>query len=224
MEDEFTLYEYGVERLLEQIAARSDQGTLQDAQLLQMRLERDITEIRKYGRDDATEVSLNKILERLNNLSMGVTNKGFNEWCKTDHDSPPPQPSLSLPFTIPFAVQRYIGELFRSLEKTLSLFEGGERIYLFQCEHAHRALQQCNASLSPETIDLIAPTDTSQTSLVVALLHIQHNVEEIIELIDEFGQVCQKRSGQKQRQHIHKKLNDTMYYMRQHHLTSLYIP
>jgi hypothetical protein len=231
MPDEFTPYEHGMERLLEQIAASSDQQALADVQLLQARLKKNIARMRRYSRNNPiTEAEQNEILDRLNEISMRTTNKSFNEWCKINHDSPLPQlfPSLSSAahspsLTIPFIVQTYIRDVSRSLQKTLSLFEDGERIYPFQCEHAHRALQQCNASLSPETIDLIAPTDTSQTSLVVALLHIQHNVEEIIGLIGEFENLCQKRSGQKQREHIHKKLNNTIDYMRQHHLISLYI-
>lgn len=215
MIDEFTPYEYGMARLLN---ALQNSSKLEEAALLQLRLQQNVTHARMDGSDPSQQVALNQILRQLIDLSLHTTGKIFNEWCieKRVHGESPVEPTTMPAFTTFTLVQKYIDEIFHSLQKASELFDSSNKMYQFECENVLRKLQE--PILSVNDINAI-----SSMEMIVALHHIQHRLKEIIELIKSFSPHCEKRPTSSQRSSIREKLNDILLYMRHHKVVSAYI-
>ena len=215
MIDEFTPYEYGMARLLN---ALQNLPEVEQAALLQLRLQQNVTHARMYSSDPSQQTALNQILQQLIALSLRTTEKTFNEWCieKRVHGESPVEPTTMSAFTMFTLVQKYIDEIFHGLQKASELFDSSNKMYQFECENVLRKLQE--PTLSVSDINAI-----SSMEMIVAIHHIQHCLKEIIELIKSFSPHCEKRPTSSQRSSIREKLNDILQYMRHHKVVSAYI-
>jgi len=103
--DEFSPLERGMNNLLAH-AVDIASSHLDSLLLLEQRLNRNIAEARTYGPDPTQKSELNRIIYTLNSLSLQITGKSFNEWCKWH---PPDQQSTSSEEIQ--HIEQYIGRL-----------------------------------------------------------------------------------------------------------------
>lgn len=241
MNDEFSRYIRGLKNLRAYLRDNcKDRDMIILADLLQSRLEREISAIRKFG-GRIREAEVNSILEEIIKLSYDSSGKPFEEWCDKEDfvlapQKPPPaanselSPDIvrplssqtlqrateSVPF-LPYPLQEHIMEMFTLLKKAQLLLEQDTAVHPSQLAPIRQSLRQINREISPATIAAcIQPHTPEHTSLVVAVNHVRECIEEVIKRLSDFEAVCQKNTNQKQRKSLQEKLSTTIYYMQQY--------
>jgi hypothetical protein len=241
MNDMFARYVQGLKLLQTHLEKQdTNQSVLKDVDLLQCRLENAISAALRHGDGPRVNEIINEILDQIVKFSRDNTGKSFNHWCDagqiahafpehwlTKENEPAPnkppfiqsqtskQTAESSPF-LPLPIQAYILEMFELLQKAQPLFEQDRTIYPFDLAPIRLQLQQNNRGISHEVIASIEPVTPTHTALVVAVNHVKHCTEEIIELLSKFEAACQKPTSKKQRQSIQEKLDTIISYMQRY--------
>ncbi len=86
MNDTFTPYEIGLERLLAQLGR--DHLRYTDALVYQHRLQENVSQARKYGDTEARRAERAQIVDLLNQLALETTQISFNELCRLAAEPP----------------------------------------------------------------------------------------------------------------------------------------